>query len=119
MWIRDISDCLEFLGPDGCSIRELISPHNDGVACQYSLAYARVRPGQCTLPHVLSSSEVYVILQGSGRMCIDDEFGDVVQGNVIYIPPNAMQYIQNSGLQDLAFLCIVDPAWRADDDRLV
>jgi len=41
---------------------------------------------------------------------------DVTVGDAIYIPPGAMQYIENSGSTDLKFLCIVDPAWRKKDE---
>jgi len=38
---------------------------------------------------------------------------------VIYIPPNSVQRIKNIGPNDLIFLCIVDPAWKPEDEELV
>jgi len=42
-----------------------------------------------------------------------------VAGDTVYIPPRAKQQITNSGSVDLAFLCIVDPAWRSEDEEVV
>jgi mannose-6-phosphate isomerase-like protein (cupin superfamily) len=40
----------------------------------------------------------------------------VIPGNTIYIPPDTRQYIHNSGRIDLKFICIVDPAWKEEDE---
>ena len=45
-------------------------------------------------------------------MHIDAEVSHVAPGCAVYIPPHAVQYIENIGADELVFLCIVDPAWR-------
>jgi len=52
-------------------------------------------------------------------MYVDDESAEVRLGQVVYIPPNSVQYIQNIGNSDLKFLCIVDPAWRPEDEEVL
>jgi len=37
----------------------------------------------------------------------------------VYIPPHAGQFIHNPGTADLVFICIVDPAWRKEDEEVV
>jgi mannose-6-phosphate isomerase-like protein (cupin superfamily) len=37
-------------------------------------------------------------------------------GDTVYIPPNAKQCIENIGDQELVFICIVDPAWKQEDE---
>jgi mannose-6-phosphate isomerase-like protein (cupin superfamily) len=49
-------------------------------------------------------------------MHIDEEVQLVTVGDAIYIPPMARQYIHNCGQEPLIFLCIVDPAWRGEDE---
>jgi len=49
---------------------------------------------------------------------IDQESFEVGPECAIYIPPNAVQYIENRGNSDLKFLCIVDPAWREEDEEV-
>ena len=52
-------------------------------------------------------------------MHMNDEQAIVRSGQAVYIPPHTKQYIQNTGNVDLKFLCIVDPAWRAEDEEVI
>ena len=36
-----------------------------------------------------------------------------------YVPPNSKQFIENIGSKKLRFLCIVEPAWKVDDDEIL
>ena len=119
MLIRDLKDCEEFISGDNTLLRQLLHPDHSGVDIRYSLCHAVVHPGQHSLLHVLMTSEVYYILSGEGVMHIDEEKATVSAGNVVYIPPFARQYIENTGDFDLVFLCIVDPAWRAENEQIL
>jgi mannose-6-phosphate isomerase-like protein (cupin superfamily) len=52
-------------------------------------------------------------------MHIDGESSKVGPGVVIYIPPGAKQNIHNSGDTDLKFICMIDPAWREEDEEIL
>lgn len=119
MLIKYLKDCKEFIAGDDSILRELLHPEKAGVQIRYSLAHAEVRAGQKTIPHKLKSTEVYYITEGHGLMYIDDESSEVGPGCVVYIPPNSIQYIENTGNSDLKFLCIVDPAWKEDDEEIL
>ncbi len=118
MFIRRLNDCPEFTAGDNCRLREILHPDKTALELRYSLAHAVVAPGQTTRLHALRTSEVYYILSGEGIMKIDGEQAKVGQGDTVYIPPQAQQQITNSGSTDLLFLCIVDPAWRKEDESL-
>jgi len=107
-----------FLAGDNTQLRELLHPDKQPINLRYSLAHAVVPPGQVSLEHSLTTSEVYYILSGQGEMHIDDEIRPVGPGDAIYIPPNARQFIHNLGTEALVFICIVDPAWRAEDETV-
>ena len=119
MLIRRLQDCDEFLGGDDSLLRELLHPAKAEIDIRYSLAHATVKPGEKTKPHRLKTTEVYYLLQGQGRMHIGAEAGDVVAESAIYIPPHAVQWIENTGKVDLVFLCIVDPAWCREDEEIM
>ncbi len=119
MLIRPLSDCPLFLAGDRTALRELLHPARADVALRYSLAHATVPAGGHSLRHRLATSEVYYILAGRGRMHIDADVADVAPGDTIYIPPGAEQWIENAGDEPLAFLCIVDPPWREEDERVL
>jgi mannose-6-phosphate isomerase-like protein (cupin superfamily) len=99
-------------------LRELLHPDKAELDLRYSLAHARLPAGATSRPHRLRSSEVYYILEGQGVMYINGEDAPVHPGQAIYIPPHATQYIENTGAGDLIFLCIVDPAWRPEDEEV-
>lgn len=119
MFIRRLKDCPEFIAGDACHLRELLNAKTDNRAYRYSLARAAVKPGVKTKPHSLKTSEVYYILEGEGRMHVGEKSREVVPGDCIDIPPQAIQWIENTGKADLVFLCIVDPAWCAADEIIL
>ncbi len=118
MFIRELNDCPEFIAGDNCILREILHPNRANLSLRYSLAHARVKPGLTTWKHRLRTSEVYYIIEGEGEMFIDNESKPVRTGSTVYIPPHATQCIRNSGKKDLVFLCIVDPAWRSEDEEV-
>lgn len=118
MLIRKLLDCPEFLAGDGTQLRELLHPDKQDLALRYSLAHATVPVGQVSTPHALTTSEVYYILAGRGEMSIDGETSPVEPGDAVYIPPQARQYICNTGDIPLVFICLVDPAWRKEDETV-
>lgn len=118
MFIQKFNACPEFIAGDGTLLRELLHPDKQSIAVRYSLAHAIVPVGQTSFPHSLTTSEVYYILSGQGEMHIDDECQTVEAGDTVYIPPQAKQFIQNTGTEPLVFVCIVDPAWRQADETI-
>lgn len=120
MFIKDVDKTEEITAGDGTKIRELLSPLKDLVSIRYSLALAKIDPGGKSLIHKLqSSSEVYIIVKGSGIMHIEDEVRAVKSGNIIYIPKGVFQFIENDDVEELTFYCIVDPPWDAGDEVVI
>ncbi len=119
MFIKDLQKCDEIIAGDNTTLRELINPLKENLKLGYSLAHARVKPDKITHAHRLRSSEVYYILQGRGEMYVDGDKAEVAAGQAIYIPPNSVQRIKNIGVTELIFLCIVDPAWKPEDEELL
>ena len=120
MRIRRLSECEEIVAGDFTRLREILHPDRGySFSGRYSLAHARIPVGGKSVPHRLATDEVYYILQGSGRMHIDEEAESVSTGDTIEIPPHSLQWIENVGRDDLVFLCIVDPAWRPEDEEIL
>jgi mannose-6-phosphate isomerase-like protein (cupin superfamily) len=118
MLIRKLNDCAEFIAGDRTILCELLHPDKQSLELGYSLAHAIVAAGDTSQPHSLTTSEVYYILSGTGEMHIAGETQTVGSGDAIYIPPNAKQFITNTGTEPLIFICIVDPAWRKEDETI-
>lgn len=122
MLIRDIKNCKYFKAIDKTILCELLHPERgcEDLKINYSIAHAILKAGESSLVHRLKTSvEIYYILEGKGIMHIDDEKKTVNHGQVIYIPANSKQCIENIGNDELKFLCIVYPMWKEKDEELV
>jgi mannose-6-phosphate isomerase-like protein (cupin superfamily) len=119
MIIKSLRSAAVIRAGDGSALKELLHPAKAPLKIGYSLARAVVGPGDRTLPHRLKSAEVYFVLEGTGRMHVGSEEAEVGPDQAVYIPPGELQFIENIGTGVLAFLCIVDPAWRAADEDVL
>lgn len=121
MRIKSLMNSKKVIAGDGAHLRELINAHNDeGFAGHYSLAEGIVLPGKRTKRHRLASSELYYVVGGRAVMHIDDESAVIEEGDCVDIPPGSVQWVDNSeGSEPFVFLCIVEPAWRAEDEEIL
>lgn len=119
MLITTLKDCQEFLAGDHTLLRELLHPARGPGQIRYSLAHGRLEPGKRSKLHRLASAEVYYFLAGCGVMRIGEETALVEAGTALYVPPGAAQCLENSGTATIEFLCLVDPAWRREDEELL
>ena len=118
MYVRRLNECPEVVAGDRTRLRELLHPDRNPVAIRYSLARARLGPRQKSLSHRLTASEAYYFIQGQGVMHINEDRQTVWAGDVVYVPPGAMQWLENIGGEPIEFLCIVDPAWQLEQEEL-
>jgi mannose-6-phosphate isomerase-like protein (cupin superfamily) len=51
-------------------------------------------------------------------MHVDDESAPIRKNQAVYIPPHSKQFVENTGDTPLEVLCIVDPAWRQQDEQV-
>jgi mannose-6-phosphate isomerase-like protein (cupin superfamily) len=52
-------------------------------------------------------------------LTVDDSVIAVETGSVVYVPPGGKQSLENSGPTAIEFLCLVDPAWRPEDEEVL
>jgi mannose-6-phosphate isomerase-like protein (cupin superfamily) len=119
MFIKKLRDCKETTAGDRTRLRELLHPDRDAAEIRYSLAAAWLAPGRGSRAHRLKTAEVYYLVRGSGVMHIGDEATEVEPGDAVYIPPESVQWLENAGKEEIEFLCIVDPAWRQEDEEAI
>lgn len=116
MLVKKLKNLDKIKGQEGTVISQIFHPHNTLNGIRYSISHCTITPGKKSKKHKMKSSEIYYILQGQGIMHVDDEAQEVLENDAVYIPPFSSQYIENSGEEDLEILCIVDPAWRQEDE---
>lgn len=119
MSLRRDSEIDSIQGNEGTKIKQYFHPHNTLNGINYSVAQFTLESGKKSKLHKISSSEIYYILEGSGNITINEDTHQIKKDDSAYVPPNSKQFIENSGAGDLKFLCIVEPAWKADDEVLL
>lgn len=110
-FIHQTTESKEYYFREGCFILEVL-PQAKNQAL--SVARARVKPGVRTRLHALQNTvEHYLLQSGEGRMFLgEDTAGTVVGPNdVVVIPPNVAQAIENTGTVDLVFFAVCTPAF--------
>ncbi len=105
---------LEYSTDERCHILEL---SNSAADPDLSIARARVAPGVTTAWHrVRGITERYVILQGTGHVEVEGmPAAAVAAGDVVLIPPGALQRIENTGSSDLLFLALCTPRFQPEN----
>jgi mannose-6-phosphate isomerase-like protein (cupin superfamily) len=119
MSIQRNSEIPAIEGNEGTTIKQYFQPYNTVNGIRFSLAEFTLKSGKRSLPHKLRSSEIYYVLEGKGILHVNEEGFEVARDDSVYVPPLSEQFIENVGSDDLRFLCIVDPAWKAEDEIIL
>jgi len=119
MILKKLQDIDIVDGGEGSKIRQIFHPHNTLSGIRFSISHSLVKPYKKSTLHKMKTAEVNYILEGEGVLHVDDDVINIAKDQAIYIPPNSKQYIENTGKNDLKFLCIVDPAWRKEDEEIL
>lgn len=119
MDVINLADAPPFTTKDGSEIRELLAHRNSAIRNQ-SLAEARIPSGEATAAHYHpQAEEIYYLLEGRGRMQIEDEIREVGPGDAIAIPPGQRHQITTISAEPLRFLCCCAPAYEHTDTIMV
>ena len=73
----------------------------------FALRYFRVKKGGYTPKHSHPYEHEVFILNGKGRVFIDNTNKDFEKNYFLYIPPDKEHQFINTGENDLEFLCII------------
>ncbi len=119
MSLRKSSEIESIQGNEGTSIKQFFHPHNTLKGIDYSLAQFTLEPGKKSKLHKIKSSEIYYILDGKANLRINDKIMKLEKDDSAYVPPNSKQNIENIGDENLRFLCIVEPAWKEKDEKIL
>ncbi|MBL7001380.1 MAG: cupin domain-containing protein [Nitrosopumilus sp.] len=119
MSLRKNSEIKYIQGDEGTKIKQYFHPHNTLNGINYSIAQFILEPGKKSKLHKIRSSEIYYILEGNGNLMINEDSHNLEKDDSVYVPPNSKQFIENIGSNNLRFLCIVEPAWKADDETIL
>jgi mannose-6-phosphate isomerase-like protein (cupin superfamily) len=119
MDVLSYADLTAFQTLDGSEIREWAGAVSMPARNQ-SLAEATIPAGGATAAHYhRTTEELYLVVEGTGRLSIDGEERELEQGDCALIPPGATHKLFNTGAGPLRVLCACAPAYSDADTCLV
>ncbi len=103
----------EYWFREGCYILENL---NTDLHPELSIARGRVAPGKSTAPHRLrNTTERYIVLGGAGTLHVGNLAPTHVgPGDVAVVPPETVQWIDNTGSDELVFLVVCTPRFQPE-----
>lgn len=88
----------------GVTIRWVIDEHRDG-APNYALRVIEVAPGGHTPTHTHPYEHENFVVEGQGRVLIDDTWHEIGPGSVVFVPAGVLHTYENAGETPFKFLC--------------
>ena len=91
-------------------------------SANFSMGYVVLEPNGGQVPwHNQEQEEVYIILQGRGEMCVDNERQEITAGQMVYMPPTKFHQLTNIGDTPLHMMYCYVPGgdvahWRQELD---
>lgn len=95
--------------PAGRKTRVLIGESGAIKNLKFAQGFVEIYPGGSVPMHKHSNQESYTILKGKGEITLDDEKTDVVDGDVILIPPNTSHELVNTGDENMYMMFVYTP----------
>jgi mannose-6-phosphate isomerase-like protein (cupin superfamily) len=119
MHVRSYVELGAFVTLDGSEIREWAGPVSMPARNQ-SLAEATIPVEGATRAHYhRTTEELYLVVEGIGRLVIDGEERELAEGDCALIAPGATHKLFNVGGRPLRVLCACAPAYSDADTCLV
>lgn len=84
----------------------------------FAIRYYELEPGTHSRQEQHAHDHGILLLRGAGRVQIADEQFPVATGDVVYIPPNVLHQVLNTGPEPLGFICVI-PAKRSKSGQVV
>jgi mannose-6-phosphate isomerase-like protein (cupin superfamily) len=96
-------------------VSHILLDAGDPPETRLTVTWVDVGPGSEQIPHSHAPEQVYVVVRGRGKVKVGDEERLVVEGDLIYIPPETLHGIENLSDEVLTYVSAATPAvdWEA------
>jgi mannose-6-phosphate isomerase-like protein (cupin superfamily) len=86
----------------------------DVPSANLTVTWVEVQPEAKQPFHQHLPEQVYVIIQGKGRMRVGDDYRDLTVGDIAYVPPNTTHGLENTGDGVLMYVSAATPVLDVD-----
>jgi mannose-6-phosphate isomerase-like protein (cupin superfamily) len=80
-----------------------------------AVSLVEMQPGGFQHVHAHEPEQMYFVLEGAGRMQVDDETRSVIAGDCIFIPSGKRHGFVNTGEGALKYLSAASPSFTAEE----
>lgn len=95
--------------------KNIVGGSSDIQAENFSLGFVTLEPKGGQVPwHNHPQEEIYMILEGTGEICLGEEKQEITGGQTVYIPSNQFHQLTNVGDEPLKFVYCYGPAGDVD-----
>jgi mannose-6-phosphate isomerase-like protein (cupin superfamily) len=122
MIIADLAQIVGRTYPARRLTQNLVGGASPIQATNFSLGHVTLEANGGQVPwHNQDQEEIYLILEGSGEMCLGNEKTILHAGQAVYIPPRVFHQLTNTGSTPLRMIYCYGPAgdvahWRQELD---
>jgi len=108
--------------PAGRRTKNLVGGQSPIRSAHFALGIVTLDPGGGQIPwHNQEQEEIYLVLEGTGEMCLGAERAVVTSGQAVAIPPGVFHQMTNLGQTPLSLVYCYGPAgdvahWRQELD---
>jgi len=108
--------------PAGRRTKNIVGGQSPVQSSHFALGVVTLDPGGGQIPwHNQEQEEVYLVLEGTGEMCLGSERSVVTSGQAVAIPPGVFHQMTNLGPAPLRLIYCYGPAgevahWRQELD---
>ena len=115
MIVADLQEIEERTYPARRRTQNLVGGASPVQADAFSMGMVTLEPNGGQVPwHNQEQEEVYVVIEGTGEMCIGDEVRELRAGQACYIPPGKYHQLSNKGGTPLKMIYCYGPAGDVD-----
>ncbi|MBV9760809.1 MAG: cupin domain-containing protein [Acidobacteriaceae bacterium] len=110
MTIADLSQIAGRSYPAGRRTQNLVGGASPIQAANFALGHVTLEPNGGQAPwHNQEQEEIYLILEGSGEMCLGEERAPIEAGQAVYIPPGVFHQLTNTGAAPMRMIYCYGP----------
>jgi mannose-6-phosphate isomerase-like protein (cupin superfamily) len=89
----------------------ILLQQQDAAQSNLAVTWVEVKPGKRQRLHHHLAEQVYVIVQGEGKMQVGEETAVLHTGHMVYIPSNQPHGIINTGNEPLVYISAATPSF--------
>jgi mannose-6-phosphate isomerase-like protein (cupin superfamily) len=103
-----------YVREEGITSFLLVSPRTCG-AKLLTTTLVELAPGGSQRVHSHEPEQVYLILEGRGRMTVGSEEADVVAGECVFVPSGSPHGLRNTGPERLRYFSAAAPSFSREE----